>query len=357
MEIYIAINKEQTGPFSKDEVLRKLANGEIISSVLAWHEGISDWIPLDQILADTKREGESFQYAAANFSKKVASEIYDLRVPLMLPLAELRSTAWIKNKTAIEMMVVGLFPLFTLVFLSNDPRSAYWSLAFYFSAIWGLYFYGELAPPNAKKSKAFLCFFGTSLISIAVLLGAYHIPPLNFLHALSESAHLPIRFIGMLTGVAIPEEICKALVLFYLLSTTKERIPLNTMIFYGLISGLGFGIYEGVAYQMNQNVESSESFSDYYILNMLRLTSAPFGHAIYTGITGYFLGISAFYPSHKRGLIFMAIFIPSLFHAFGNTFNGIYMLAGDALAVITLFCYYSKSQEFSNVLDKKILPQ
>ncbi len=50
MEIYIAINKQQSGPFSEDEVRRKVADGEIVPSDLAWHEGISGWVPLSEVL-------------------------------------------------------------------------------------------------------------------------------------------------------------------------------------------------------------------------------------------------------------------------------------------------------------------
>ncbi len=50
MDIYIAINKQQTGPFSEEEVQRKLADGDVVPSDLAWHEGLAGWVPLSQVV-------------------------------------------------------------------------------------------------------------------------------------------------------------------------------------------------------------------------------------------------------------------------------------------------------------------
>lgn len=377
--------KEVFGPFDSAALSELERSGQISHETLVCLEGSDVWVKFSEltpvtsppvlpqtpsnmmasspsltatsnIAAAVATHGTRLQDAAVKISKKVAGDISDLRVPLLLPIVELRSLAWLKNKTAIGMMVIGLFPLCAHDFLINEPRLAYWALAFYFSAIWGLYFYGEFAPPNATKRNALICFFGTGIFSIAILLFAYSIPPFNFLFSLAHSDALPIKFFGTLTSVAIPEEICKALVLFLLIYTSKEKLHPNTLLFYGLISGLGFGIYEGVDYQMGRNFKYADNTSQYYLLNMLRLTSIPFGHAIYTGIAGYFLGLSCIYPSRKHGLIFIAILLPSLFHTFGNTMGGYFMLGSDALAVLTLMVYMSKSQEFEKALceDKSL---
>ena len=372
--------KEVFGPFESEGMLELEATGQITRDTLICVEGSDAWIKFSDttlavspsampqppstvmvlspsltatsnIASAVATHGSRLQDAAVKISKKVAGDISDLRVPLLLPIVELRSLAWLKNKTALGMMIIGLFPLCAHEFLTNEPRLAYWALAFYFSAIWGLYFYGEFAPPNATKGKALICFFGTGIFSIAILLFAYSIPPLNFLFSLTESDAFPIKFFGVLTSVAIPEEICKALVLFLLIYTSKSVFHPNTLLFYGLISGLGFGIYEGVDYQMGRNLKYSDTASEYYLLNMLRITSLPFGHAIYTGIAGYFLGLSCLYPTRKHGLIFLAILIPSLFHTLGNTMPGYFVLLSDALAVLTLMVYMAKSQEFEKALS------
>ena len=50
-------------------------------------------------------------------------------------------------------------------------------MAFYFSALWALFFYHVFPTPEARLSTAARCFFATGVLSISVLLIAYHLPP------------------------------------------------------------------------------------------------------------------------------------------------------------------------------------
>ena len=50
MEIHLTINGEQRGPYTIDEVRNMLQQGEIRSSDYAWKDGLSDWIPLADLL-------------------------------------------------------------------------------------------------------------------------------------------------------------------------------------------------------------------------------------------------------------------------------------------------------------------
>ena len=50
MNIYIAKSGQQTGPFSEAQVESMLKSGTISLTDLAWHDGLSAWIPLHQVL-------------------------------------------------------------------------------------------------------------------------------------------------------------------------------------------------------------------------------------------------------------------------------------------------------------------
>ncbi|PYI94131.1 MAG: hypothetical protein DME97_04505 [Verrucomicrobia bacterium] len=49
MEIYVGKNGQQLGPFSLEEVNRKLADGTFAASDLAWYEGAAGWAPLSSV--------------------------------------------------------------------------------------------------------------------------------------------------------------------------------------------------------------------------------------------------------------------------------------------------------------------
>ena len=132
-----------------------------------------------------------------------------------------------------------------------------------------------------------------------------------------------------------------------MLRTSPERLSLQTMLFYGLMSGLGFGIYEGVSYQTGQNwFLLSDSPGNYYLANVIRLTSLPFLHAVWTGMAAYFLALSTMYPSRKHGLMVAAILIPALLHTSHNTFDGMFEFAADFISVLALLVYQRQSAAF-----------
>lgn len=49
MQIYLARNNEQAGPYTLEQVNAMLANKQIVLADLAWHEGMANWLPLGQL--------------------------------------------------------------------------------------------------------------------------------------------------------------------------------------------------------------------------------------------------------------------------------------------------------------------
>lgn len=50
MQYHVAKNGEKLGPFSREEVYRRLTTGELNGNDLGWHEGLPEWQPLSQLL-------------------------------------------------------------------------------------------------------------------------------------------------------------------------------------------------------------------------------------------------------------------------------------------------------------------
>jgi uncharacterized RDD family membrane protein YckC len=51
MQIYLARNNQQAGPYTLDQVNAMLANTQVVLTDLAWHEGMTTWLPLGQLTA------------------------------------------------------------------------------------------------------------------------------------------------------------------------------------------------------------------------------------------------------------------------------------------------------------------
>ena len=49
MQVHIDRNGERYGPYSNEDINAYLANGTLLPTDLAWHEGLPGWVPVSQI--------------------------------------------------------------------------------------------------------------------------------------------------------------------------------------------------------------------------------------------------------------------------------------------------------------------
>jgi protease PrsW len=296
--------------------------------------------------------------ATVGLSKSIADDMEALSPHIKVGFDELQNGKWLEDKKLLLVMGFGLAPLLILTVFSGDLKSAYWAFALYFSIIWAAFFYFIFPNENIKVGQAVGAFAATAFISMSILLYSYRILPFSWLSDLTDSRHSIVRCLGFIFGVGLPEELCKSAAIFYILNRAKKTgISVSDIIFYGLMSGLGFGIYEGVSYQMGRNFSYSSSSSEYYLLNIIRLTSLPFLHAIWTGIAAYFLSFSFLFPRRRKGLILLAIGIPTILHAFYDIFAldtlGI-LLAVLSVAIFGIFLKKAKDLESGLQADAQL---
>ena len=277
---------------------------------------------------------------------------------LMLPIDDLVRLRWLDNRRILAMAFVGLLPLFLLIYLqaSNDFAGAIWGVALYSSLLWAAFFYVAFSQPEVTFLRCATTFAGSAVFSISLVALARFVVPFEWVLVWVNSTSLTTRWAGHLVGVAFIEEIAKLFMLYFLWhSRTRPQV----MMFYGLMAGLGFGIYEGVAYQSSQNLRVSfpggrptvEGAATYYLLNILRLTSLPFLHALWTGIAGYFVGFASRFPKRRGGFLLAAFTVPSLLHATYNSFSS--SLAGITVALVTVLAlnlYLVKGRDFERLL-------
>ena len=52
MQIHITRGEESSGPYTLEQVQDYLAQGILLPDDLAWHEGLENWVPLAQLVAE-----------------------------------------------------------------------------------------------------------------------------------------------------------------------------------------------------------------------------------------------------------------------------------------------------------------
>jgi protease PrsW len=353
---------DEIGPYTMEELRQLHLNGVVKPETEVMNDQTSEVKAFRELWASSRAQDEDRKtlkesFSLEGFTRKAAEDLRVLLPNLLLPFQELKRFRWRDNKTLISLACIGLLPLMIdcLFTARGDVRSAYWAMALYFSAWWGLLFFHLFPVRQIEFSICFACFFGTGVLSIGLLLPLYQIPPLSWLYVMARSNGVLLQLMGMIFGVGIPEELCKMAVLLFLV-TRGDKLTPQSMLFYGLMAGLGFGIYEGVGYQMGRNWAVSGGSRIYYLSNLIRLTSLPFLHAIWTGMAGYFIGFAWLYPTRKIGLLIVAIGIPAILHGLYDVFaaNGRLFAAVSiaAVSVIALYLYLAKSVDFESFLAR-----
>jgi RsiW-degrading membrane proteinase PrsW (M82 family) len=204
------------------------------------------------------------------------------------------------------------------------------------------------------------------------MLGFYEIDFFADMNRKAGSEEFTEQFIGMFFGVAILEEACKLAVLVVIWKWfSNAGISVRTYMFYGLMSGLGFGIYEGVMYQSERNNAIFDQFDfsdsdtspeefkkevlDIYIAKVWRLTTLPFLHATWCAISGFFFGLSTKY-GYRWLLIGCGLAVPSLLHASHNSMPDHALgewarVLVDALSIIALLVYWRNQAKIERSLS------
>ncbi|MBI3415438.1 MAG: PrsW family intramembrane metalloprotease [Verrucomicrobia bacterium] len=343
------------GPYTFEELRQLHFAAEIRADTTMLTEDGRGPIQFRELWAREQARPEPASFVR-RFAEKAEDDLQTLRPHLLLPWRELKNFQWLDNRKLLSIAAVGLLPLliFEIGAETGSIRFAYWAMAFYFSVLWAFFFYYNFPAPHITVTNCLFCFFGTGGLSVSVLFLAYQLPPLNNLLLLINAPNAVFRWLGFVFGVGVPEETCKALVLFWLVRRFGSWRP-QTMLFYGLMAGLGFGIYEGVDYQSRVNwFLADRDPGEYYLLNLIRLTTLPFLHAIWTGMAGYFIGFAGMYPSRKRGLIIVAVGLPALLHgsydAMGTTIGG---LGCALLSIIALVLYLARSVDLEKDLNER----
>lgn len=348
--IIVRRGNKDYGPYPVAGVAHYLAQGSLYPHDLARDASNPSgvFLPLSQVL---KQAGVAVSRSGGgSFLDRLIRQLKSLDFKLVFPWQEIKTLQFFKDRKLLYLAGVGLSPMVALA-LAPGNWAGYWLIAMYFSGLWSVFFYYLFRTPQIESRLCFLCFFFTGFIAVTVLMLVQTIPPWNVLYRMAKSTNFLSRFAGMFLGVGINEELCKAAVLFWLVKRPGKLMIPQSVVFYGMMSGLGFGIYEGVGYQ--QTVNRAQGVDTAYFLNVVRLTSLPFLHAIWTGIAGYFIAFAALYPKRQLGLWLVAIGIPALFHAIYNTFGWNLLGLGVAmLSVIILMTYLANCIRMQQSLTK-----
>src|SRR5439155_9315449 len=146
----------------------------------------------------------------------------------------------------------------------------------------------------------------TAFIGINFLLLCQQLPVVRDFYKAATSANLIGRTFGFVFGVGLLEEATKAIPLYWRYIHRQKPVNLRECAFLGCISGLAFGVAEGVLYLVLYALGREMGlmgYGDYLSVQFLRLITLPLLHALWAGSMGYFVGMAAQTPNKRNALL------------------------------------------------------
>lgn len=339
---YIVRNGRDYGPYDIHTVLTYTEEGSVVANDVVRDVNTGEVSTVREVL---KRAGLRPKVAHGG---SIGSQLHKIGSDLILPKESFSTRELFSDKRLLLLAIVGLAP--TLVLLIPMPEIAvFYVIALYFSCIWGLFFYYFFKTPQVTLRTTITLFFLTQIF-VFIVWDLFGLVRFNPFYALVNTP-FPIDLLGFVFGVGLSEELGKMIPLIIICRRAKEPVLPRTLVYYGLMSGIAFGVFEGVQYQVLENVKLD--YTSAFYANIARLTSLPFLHAIWCAIAGYFVAYAHLYPRYRRSLYLLALFIPAILHGLYDTFcqsSTVIAVLISLVGVFLLMAYLKRSTDYRSRL-------
>lgn len=331
--IIVTRNIRDYGPYDEQTVASFVREGRLLL-----HDKARD--------AATGREGTVEEllkargiHAEAVSGGSLLKQLAHVGAEFIYPHADLTAHRLMEDKRLLALATVGL-GLSVIMLFPVGGYLAFYVISLYFALIWGLFFAYFFRTRQVSWKTTASTFFLTQAGVFVIFSGLNR---LNFFYIFTH-APFPFSVIGFILDVGVTEELAKMLPLLIIERRAREPLLPQTMVYYGLMAGIAFGVFEGVEYQTSVNMQAD--YVTAFVLNIARLTSLPFLHAIWCGMAGYFVGMAGLYPRYRKVLYTLALAIPATLHGLYDTFASVSYLVSlgiGFLSVLLLMAYLRKS--------------
>ena len=247
------------------------------------------------------------------------------------------------------------FPFLLIGYYRKDSSTlgeAAWAFGVYFSIVWAVLVHRCIRPDRIGMRTIVSTWFSTSVLGVLAVMVVSIIgrvvPGVRDVFSASESASIFGRLLGMTIGVGLVEETAKLLPVLWFARKLGSDVRPTTVAYHGVVSGLAFGATEAILYSFSYaagNASAQLGYGDYLLVQLLRLISLPFLHGIWTGISAYFVGLSAINPAARRVVILAGLLGVALLHGVYNTFSDGWLGFILAMTSLAVFIGYVRDEE------------
>ncbi len=251
----------------------------------------------------------------------------------------------LRSWPVLLLVALVCVPPIALVLLNNPTEATLhasaWIFAVYFAVAWLLLLGVVVRPQHVHRAM---------LAAIAVIGVVTQAPTAIFLETQLHSS--TGNLLDVFT-IGIPEELAKAIPIVVVAWIWRREWPTQTprdYLFLGAVSGLVFGAAEAVHYFTNvlgslQGNVNGLDLQDLTIQYIWRFLTDPIDHAMWAGITGYFIGLAITGQNRKYSLGLVGIAIAAVLHGLNDwsPVNGHVAWVLVTLISVILFLGYARA--------------
>ena len=277
---------------------------------------------------------------------QMVSDIRGFSFKWVVPVDTALSPALLRNPTVWTMLVFGFYPLIALILGANKTAEDFArTLMIYCALGWACYFYYFVCKRSVDYKMGIAVMAFTAFVGINLVFILWSLPPFSLLHPMTaDDRDVVSHLIGFTFGVGVIEELTKAApVLVLALYFHKVEKPLDG-IFFGALSGLGFGIAEGIQYIVATQAN--------VVMVLIRITTLPFMHALWAGTVGYFIGLAQVNKARGAALMLLGYAVSVVNHGLYDSLQGPIGLAIAAFTYLLFSAYIARSQQMVGELEQ-----
>ena len=251
----------------------------------------------------------------------------------------------LRSWPVLLLVALVCVPPIALVLLNNPTESRIhliaWIFAAYFAVAWLLLLGVIVRPQHVSRSM---------LGAVAVIGIVTQAPTAIFLET---QLHSSTGSLLDVFTIGIPEELAKAIPIVAVAWIWRQYWHTQTprdYLFLGAVSGLVFGAAEAVHYFTNvlgslQGNVNGLDLQDLTIQYIWRFLTDPIDHAMWAGITGYFIGLAITGQNRKYSVGFVGIAIAAILHGLNdwNPINGHIAWVLITVISVLLFLGYARA--------------
>ncbi len=337
--LIIIRNNHEYGPYEESDIARYVEEGRLLLNDRARDAESGDEGTVEELL------GARGIRPHVRSRGSLMQQLRYIGHAFIFPKDDMERHHLMEDKRLLILAIVGL-SLSIIMLLPIGGYLVFYAVSLYFATIWGLFFAYFFRTRQISKGKAVSTFFLTQLGVFIIFSG---LNELNFFYNFT-SAPFPLSILGYILGIGLTEEFAKMIPLLVLERRAREPQLPQTMVFYGLMAGIAFGVFEGVQYQTSINIRAD--YTTAFVLNIARLTSLPFLHAVWAGICGYFVGMAGLYPQYRKSLYVLALAIPATLHGLYDLFAGGFYLISLVIAFLSVFLLMAYLRRSSALREK-----